>query len=759
MARIILDPIVDVKPGTTVVSNTIVIPQIPNPDIHSTQVFIELGYEPDGTKNTSNRSYFSYWSQDSNQGQSCNIVGSALDQQHDLWHMLDNQGETTEWQSAITANSSEPIEFYIDLYSTHIAQHASYEVFYRKIFNKYRVYVAESDINSRALKNYKLFGSTDNINWDELDSVDNVAILPTGWTEYRTFTARNRYRSYKFYTDDHGALGTALAAIEVFEPHTVSAAGCKVIKNGQVSDSFRTICVPGDTIAVSVPAPNTPGAVLPFLVSFTNLASVPFVVVTNYNTTSGYLQEYDGLLPMDYASTYNPIDQNIMVNRHTLLNTVSHSVFTTNNMDDIPSQGVIDANTNSGLDYTFSSDFVQNKVLKTAVDTGLVVKTIAINKPYGIHYSPLAAPGTNITNTLVTSPTDNKVYVLHGESDAIIHTLTVGSKPVGISGLNSSVSGNYGFLVACFAANTVERWECVSNVFSKVATYTCGSNSGPSFIVLDQDTNKFYVTCLKSNEVAVGDATAASGALTKISLTGEPWDIVLHNSYLYVALQKESAVVAIDVSNNTTTVIPVSVFDPTFLTIVEGTSTEIWIQSLNSGEISYGELTSPTAIGTLTTGSFNISRTGQGLCTDQSKVFAANTYKDSPLRYDLLVLPMNIPNDIVIPDPSVAGEIITWVEVVSDPVAISGLDANSSELMRMPLIRGIASSLVVNGVDKGIEAVIQNGDAVAIKFMASLNVKTTLGFPIIVNNKVSLVELTTDLLYTTKRVASYQGGG
>ena len=565
-----LTPQTGLTPGGTATSNTITLAGLPGP----TNLSISLGgsSELDGANNGNTSRYFTATSNSS----PYTLTGPEYGPAYGVWEAFNGLTDNSNvyYSDQVDGQPNRLIELTVDFGSP-------------VLINKYRLYPGFISA-AWSLTGWKIWGSNDNTNWTELDSQDNGSVMSQAYSSFYTFVGAP-YRYYKFSTDNHGDSGVAMRDIYFVEDTTDPTAAYDLIINSTSTGSATAVVSNGDTVAVEVPLSAEENAVQHTILDFENYKQTVFTTVTE-NTNEGpqHFSVYEDKLPFEFLEAYTPSSPN-------------NSVFIVDELTNgtssqaITDVGSPDAGTfNDGESYIFAADYFGDKVQRINPATGQVVQTINVTKPYSVHYSPIQSPvSTDIAHTLIACPDTDTVYIYDGASHSLMNTVSVGTRPVAVYGAVTDTSGDFGFWVACFDANTVEYWEKIGAAAPVLTdTYTMPADSGPAFLIVDKQTGDCYVSLLKTNQIAkcqVSDTTVHVN-----DLTSDPWDMAVSDTYLYVALPQENRIAAVELANNTNITYSVASDDVSHLDIIDG---ELWSLSYNTGDATRYEFTNDTTLG------------------------------------------------------------------------------------------------------------------------------------------------------------------
>ena len=499
--------------------------------------------------------------------------------------------------------------------------------------------------------------------------------------------------------------------------------GYDLIVNSTPVGGVSTVVNDGDTLAVQVPLSASYSDVKHAILDFENFKQVAFTTVTESDPSEqGYIQS--GKLFYEFPAPYTPStpDNEILV-----IDTSNNNVTTVPMVDAGSPTGFDDGN-----DYIFAADYYGNKVQRIHPDTGQIVHTINVTGPYAVHFAPLNIIGAANHHTLIACPDTNTVYVYDGNAHTLMHTVSVGNRPVDIHGGITSDENELCFWVACFDDNTVEYYVKTGATAPVLTeTFTLPANSGPNRLAVHEATGDCFVSMIKTLQIARCDISAVSTIVNVNNLQSEPWDLAVYDGrYLRVIEPKLSKghaswpaqslgmieFINMDSFSSSSNFFAIGSntdqgefnHDVSQMEIVHvGSTKQYWGTRFITGEIIKHD--SPdTAIymanGVYVAGGqkypFGITSS-----TDGSKVYVMNLYNDAP---DIYGNPKRDPDSFDLVD--VADQSVN-TEITSNAVVMTGLSEASS--VSIPNIYNAA--LIVNGSPAGTSTTVNNGDSLAIR--------------------------------------------
>lgn len=435
---------------------------------------------------------------------------------------------------------------------------------------------------------------------------------------------------------------------------------------------------------------------------------VPFGVMTKQDPANTSLDPTYVLSPQtDYYGGYTLSSPN---NRLLSVNTSDKSASHTNLS---VSTSTDPATIGDGKDYLFASDYIANKVHRIDPDTGAVVQSINVNKPYGLAYTPTESPVENEpAHVIVSSPDEGKVFVFD-DTYTLAEEVATGAGPHGVCGMRSEAQGDYSFWVACMDADRVEHWHYTNGVaLVRDYYYTLSSGSKPYEVAVDKDGNA-WVTCLGSDKVAKCPV-GGSGTVEYVTMPEPPgrvgqaeavWGITLSDTHAYVACSGSDIIGIIDMSDMSVSYQEVFT-NPTHVEIV---GSDLYVGSFNFGTLKAYPMSDSLTLGTPVDVAIS-ERMFEGLVGsfDAAMTYALNMHNDLPERTALTDLQ---PESMTFISQSNVG---SGQQAESNTVTVTDVSGDVPLFVPGDVSGILSTGIDVNGVASSVPATVTNQDEVAV---------------------------------------------
>lgn len=367
-------------------------------------------------------------------------------------------------------------------------------------------------------------------------------------------------------------------------------------------------------------------------------------------------------------------------------------------------------------EYLYVADFHNNFIHRLNTSMA-VVHSIACTRPYAVGYTPTEIQAeTYEVDILASDPINNKVRIFRRSNDySMNQTVTVGAEPHDVIGLSSAGdSTKIGFAVACRGKDAVEVWHrpAVGGPYSKTVEFSLPADSNPTGLVTDG--TAFYVTLPGTGQVA---KLVEGQANQYVTVGTDPNGIVIDGQTLYVTCPSDTSITPIA----TSTFVPSTAFytqdayAPYTMSVM---GTTLHVACIDSGKLERFDIAgTPARIDTV-----NIGKHAIGAYTYNDSVRVLCMYENAgdrsgqpgfvPDGFDSgFVNPVGIPPDS---------------PVVSSPVTVSGLDDYT--IIHVPDIWN--ASIFVDGVDRGLDATVYNGDTFAVHAIMSSDPSDVINIPV-----------------------------
>jgi hypothetical protein len=451
------------------------------------------------------------------------------------------------------------------------------------------------------------------------------------------------------------------------------------------------------------------------IIDFGNL-ELPYVVQTK-GLPSLRLMDHStrNLLPTEFTSAYTGLqDQELIkVDLSTYIQT-SH-VLT------VPGSPNA-AEYNNELDYILVIDHLNNRVLR--VNTALsCVQSLSVTTPYDVCMSPgLSDTITETPFAFVTSSTLNQVLVFSRSTWTLVHTISVGTKPLGIAGM----TGTYRFAVCCYDQDVVQIWNyTVPTSSSLYHTITLPAGSGPLKVVSDPTNTYLWIICSKTDKLV--RYTIANNQVSTFNTDLAPWDLIVSTDLrVYVACAYSNTVQTFDQNGQLIQTLAVPGSIPIGVSYYE-------YQDKRQIAVCYYDSTgTSTDLYDVSTGTMIFDRSlitnerliyGSTLLNNQLLVF--RQYQDAP---DRAVFPVQYPNITV---QNLEDQPFNTV-ISTDVFTVSGLTRNNSPLS-IPNLYG--ASIYKNNSNVGTSTTVSNGDQFYVRVTTG-NIYYRYIIPIIFNGMI-----------------------
>lgn len=526
-----------------------------------------------------------------------------------------------------------------------------------------------------------------------------VTPLPISWTSVFNAELDTDYNSS---TETISGINQTLNAV---------AANSQLIKNGQ--PYTNTTIILNDSVQARVRSALDYWTTVIGIVDFGNL-DLPYVVQTKGQPSLRLMdQSSRDLLPTEFLSPYlGAQDQTLLSVNLTDYTNTSHSLTVPVTPDS--------AEYNNDLDYLLLIDHLGNRVLRVNQDL-VCVQEISVTSPYASCMGPgLSDSITEIPFAFITSSTTNSVLVFSRTSWTLVHTISVGTKPLGITGL----TGTYRFAVCCYDQDVVQIWNYgVPTSSSLHHTITLPVGSKPVKVISDP-TNTYLWIILASDKLV--RYTISNNQVSTFDTDLAPWDLVATDTRVFVACAYSNTVQMFDQNGQLlqTLVVPGSIpsglsyyeyQDKKYLAVCYYDSS---VSSVDWYDVSTGTLVFDRSL-------ISNERLVFGSALLDNKLVVFKQYQDAP---DRAVLPIQHP-DITVQNLQDVG---FNAVVSSDVFTVTGLTRSNSPLS-IPSLYGAV--IYKNNLPVGTSTTVSNGDQFFIRFTTG-NTYYRYAIPIIFNGHI-----------------------
>lgn len=510
--------------------------------------------------------------------------------------------------------------------------------------------------------------------------------------------------------------------------NTTSSAGSNLIKN-TVSQGTSASYELNDTISIDADVPADYNTTYISLVDM-GLFELPFVVQSQLDPNHRVLSpSHTKLLPVEFPDSTGIADPREVTLYSTDL--VTEATVTTDINSSLPGTPPASEYNNTD-DYMLFADYIGNRIIRVKTD-GTPVQEITssdIIGPYSVSFAPRLAdnPGV-LAKPIVSSAFADKVIVLERNGWTQEHVVSVGQRPLGVTGGRELTGGSFEFYVCCYDADKIQHVTYDGSTFTSV-DINVPANSGPTAITLSQDGTLVYATLFKTNKVVIIQSDVI---IDTIDVQTSPIEIVTSQHGVFVANLASSSVSWINDAGIVIENIPVSSC-PVNIS-VDGTS--LYVTHLESEQYNVVE--------------FNVSVEGLSSFVRNldmpsntylygSSIISGNLYtlRQYPARTSRLTTPVLWPTTAVIENVTDITKGLTVDTPVFNPTG-----ANQYPI-RMEIPNLFNGRIVVNEVEVGSVAYLYETDDVKVRIDAVNETAYLHNVPLIFEGHIIDLRFTTE---------------
>lgn len=262
----------------------------------------------------------------------------------------------------------------------------------------------------------------------------------------------------------------------------------------------------------------------------TGVFDLPWVTQTSVHPDSEHLHPGQlNLLPVEFnsnAGELDPTDVTIYVTD--LTSEITSTVNIDTSLPGSPDPGEY----NNTDDYILFADYLGDRVIRLDTDGNPVQEiTGALDKPYDVTFIPRVGDTSPPTKVAVSSSGNDTVYVYDRDTWTVEHTISVGARPLGISG-SQEIGSGFEFYVCCYDDDKVQRVTYNGSTFN-IVDIQLPVGSGPVACELHTSGYKVFVTCFKTNKIVTIDGSilvnSNSTDVSPISVVSAADDVFVAN--------------------------------------------------------------------------------------------------------------------------------------------------------------------------------------------------------------------------------------